>query len=84
MAFDLPFAVAHAPGNFLHRDWCVDILLHDQQGTLHNRIARFKVHRDAGLWFFSLKGIINNHDVQTFIRLRPPDMFIDQICRQMR
>ena len=83
MPLDLSLAVAHALGDLLNGNRHIDVLLHDQQGTLHNRVLCLKVKRDARLWFFGLKRIINDHDMQAFVGMRAPDMLIHKIGCQM-
>ncbi len=84
VSFQLALAFAHALRNFLNGNRRIDVLLHDMQGALNHGVLCFQLKRDAGLGFFSVLGIINNHDVQAFVRLRAANVLIDKVGGKVR
>jgi hypothetical protein len=58
--------------------------LHDQQHALHQRVARSRAERHAGLRRLADRCAVDHHDVQAFHRLRPADMALDKMGGQMR
>jgi hypothetical protein len=87
VAFEATFetspAYSDAARNFLNAERRRDVLRHVRQSLLDRGIRGLEVDRDGRLRLFSMKRLVDHHDLKALASGAEPDVLFDEMRRQM-